>query len=414
MSNKMEEKMLKPAAQHALKPKLRFPEFRDAGEWDAKELTDLIEVVTPPKKIPTTQYSATGSYPIIDQSQAYISGWTDDQDAVISRGLPLIVFGDHTCVLKITDAPFAQGADGIKIFHASSGVSTSYLYQHLLLNPVKMEEYKRHFSILKRKLVAFPEEKFGEQQKIADCLSSLDELITTEAKKLDTLKTHKKGLMQQLFPAEDETLPKLRFPEFRDAGEWEEKRIEELAKRGSGHTPNKIKPGYYNGGIKWVSLADSKRLDNGYIYETKIEISKEGLKNSSAVLHPPGTVIVSRDAGVGKSAILHSAMAVSQHFIVWLCDKSKLSNWFLYYFLQTLKPKFENIAMGSTIKTIGLPYFKEICITIPSPPEQQKIADCLSSIDELITAQTQKLDALKAHKKGLMQQLFPAFDEVKG
>ncbi|MCI5125348.1 MAG: restriction endonuclease subunit S [Candidatus Electrothrix sp. AR5] len=246
-----------------------------------------------------------------------------------------------------------------------------------------------------------------EQQKIADCLSSIDELLTLEAQKLDTLKTHKKGLMQQLFPAEGEIVPKLRFPEFLEAGKWEERKVEELARRGSGHTPSKRKPDYYNGGIKWVSLADSNKLDDRYIYETKVEISKEGLENSSAVLHPSGTVIISRDAGVGKSAILHSAMAVSQHFIVWLCDKSKLSNWFLYYFLQILKPKFENIATGSTIKTIGLSYFKEFCISIPSIPEQQKIAACLTSLDDLVTTQTQKLATLKTHKKGLMQQLFP-------
>ena len=117
---------------------------------------------------------------------------------------------------------------------------------------------------------------------------------------------------------------------------------------------------YYNGGIKWVSLADSNKLDNGYIYGTKIEVSKEDLENSSAVLHPPGTVIISRDAGVGKSAILHTAMAVSQHFIVWVCDNSKLSNWFLYYILQILKPKFENVAMGSTITPQSL----QFCVKI--------------------------------------------------
>jgi type I restriction enzyme S subunit len=247
----------------------------------------------------------------------------------------------------------------------------------------------------------------SEQQKIADCLSSLDELIAAQAHKLDTLKAHKKGLMQQLFPAPGQNTPTLRFPEFQDAGDWKEQRIEKLAKRGSGHTPNKKKSSYYNGGIKWVSLADSSMLDNGYIFETKTEISEEGIKNSSATLHPRGAVIISRDAGVGKSAILHSEMAVSQHFIAWVCDQSKLSNWFLYYLLQILKPTFERIAVGNTIKTIGLPYFKALRILIPSLTEQQKIADCFSSLDELIAAQTHKLDTLKAHKKGLMQQLFP-------
>ena len=252
----------------------------------------------------------------------------------------------------------------------------------------------------------------SEQQKIADCLSSLDELITAEAQKLDTLKTHKKGLMQQLFPAEGETLPTLRFPEFRDTVEWEEEKLEKLTKRGSGHTPSKANPEYYGGEIKWVSLADSKKLDCGLIAKTEIEISAQGIKNSSAVLHPTGTVILSRDAGVGKSAVMGAPMAVSQHFIAWTCNSGRLLNWFLYYLLQRSKPLFERVASGSTIKTIGLPFFVEMRIKLPSPAEQKKIADCLVSLDELITAQTQKLTTLKTHKKGLMQQLFPSFDEV--
>ena len=252
----------------------------------------------------------------------------------------------------------------------------------------------------------------SEQQKIADCLSSLDELITLHTQKLDSLKTRKNGLMQQLFPAEGETVPKLRFAEFQGAGEWEERKLENLAKRGSGHTPSKSYAEYYNGGIKWVSLADTNRLDNGLILDTTKQISELGIKNSSAVLYPLGTVILSRDAGVGKSAVIGCPMAVSQHFIAWVCHPSQLHNWFLYYVLQNNKPLFERVAMGSTIKTIGLPFFVKMLIVIPSLPEQQKIASCLSSLDELITAQTQKLATLKTHKKGLMQGLFPPADEV--
>ncbi|PQA96671.1 hypothetical protein B0A69_00840 [Chryseobacterium shigense] len=250
-------------------------------------------------------------------------------------------------------------------------------------------------------------ENKAEQQKIASCLSSLDELIDVHIIKLNLLKDHKKGLMQNLFPQKGEKVPKYRFPKFKLDGEWREEKLENLAKRGSGHTPNKQISNYYNGKINWVSLADSNKLDNRYIYTTKIQISKEGIANSSAVLHPAGTVILSRDAGVGKSAVLYTEMAVSQHFIVWNCDESKLSNWFLYYIFQILKPIFESIAIGSTIKTIGLPYFKELSIQVPSVKEQQRIASCLSSLDELITAQTEKIQQLKQHKKGLMQGLFP-------
>jgi type I restriction enzyme S subunit len=251
----------------------------------------------------------------------------------------------------------------------------------------------------------------GEQQKIADCLALGDALIAAQRRKVEALRAHKKGLMQQLFPQEGETQPRLRFPEFEGSGEWEEKHLESLAKRGSGHTPSKSKPEYYDGGVKWISLADSKRLDKGLISKTEIEISEEGIKNSSAVLHKAGSVLISRDAGIGKSAVMSIPMAVSQHFIVWTCCDRKLGNWFLYHLLQQSKPLFERAATGSTIKTIGLQFFIDLRFRIPSRPEQQRIADCLTSLDDLIAAETRKLGMLKTHKKGLMQQIFPSVGE---
>jgi type I restriction enzyme, S subunit len=182
--------------------------------------------------------------------------------------------------------------------------------------------------------------------------------------------------------------------------------LEDIAVRGSGHTPSKSNIQYYNGGIKWVSLADSKKLDNGYIEDTMIKISTEGIKNSSAVLHPEGSVLLSRDAGVGKSAVMKYEMAVSQHFIVWQGKENVLSNWFLYNILQILKPEFERIAIGSTIKTIGLPYFKKLKISIPKFPEQQKIASFLSAVDQKLKQLTRKKELLELYKKGVMQQLF--------
>jgi type I restriction enzyme S subunit len=181
-------------ATPALVPKLRFPEFRKADGWKIGKIDDLVDTVTPPKKLPTSNYAATGAFPIIDQSQNNICGWTNDNDALIQEDLPLIVFGDHTCILKLIDRPFAQGADGIKILKSRPKIGTSFLYQFLSYRPVVTEEYKRHYSILKEKLVAFPDFKTGEQQKIAECLSSVDELIAAQARKLDALKTHKPEL----------------------------------------------------------------------------------------------------------------------------------------------------------------------------------------------------------------------------
>ena len=248
----------------------------------------------------------------------------------------------------------------------------------------------------------------AEQQRIADCLTSLDEVIAAQGRKVEALKAHKRGLMQQLFPREGETRPRLRFPEFRDAPDWGRKKLGELARRGSGHTPNKSQAEYYNGGINWVSLADSKRLDNGFISETLIKISEQGIANSSAVLHPAGSVILCRDAAIGKTAVMREARAVSQHFMVWTCNSKLISNWYLYHLFQLMKPLFEDVASGSTIKTIGLPFFTNLTVVVPSVAEQKHVAGCLSSLDTQITAESNRLAALKTHKQGLMQQLFPA------
>jgi len=199
-------------------------------------------------------------------------------------------------------------------------------------------------------------------------------------------------------------IPTLRFPAFSDL--WQQKLLEDIAIRGSGHTPDKSYPTYYNGGIKWISLADSKRLDNGYIEETNIEISTLGIKKSSAVLHPKESVLLSRDAGVGKSAVMKVEMAVSQHFIVWQAKENQLNNWFLYYKLQILKPEFERIATGNTIKTIGLPYFKKLKINIPLIAEQIKIANFLTTVDDKIIQLKKKKSLLEQFKKGVMQKLF--------
>jgi len=415
-----------------LVPVLRFPEFRDKGGWEKKKISQIAELYKG-KGVSKSDIVADGNQPCIRYGELYTSYGEVINEVISKTNLPsseLFLSKKNDVIIPasgetkidiatascVTKDNIALGGDLNVIRSDQNGIFLSYIFNGILKNniaKVAQGDTVVHLYASQLKLLDIPIPSGKEQQKIADCLTSVDELITAQTQKLDAFKTHKKGLLQQLFPAEGEAVPKRRFPEFRDKGKWVLQKLEEVAKRGSGHTPNKQMSNYYNGGIKWVSLADSNKLDNGYIYATKIQISKEGIENSSAVLHPAGTVILSRDAGVGKSAVLSSEMAVSQHFIAWVCDEAKLSNWFLYYVLQILKPAFESVAVGSTIKTIGLPYFKELSIPVPSISEQQKIADCLTSIDDLISNQTKKIESLKANKKGLMQQLFPSPDEVE-
>jgi type I restriction enzyme, S subunit len=196
--------------------------------------------------------------------------------------------------------------------------------------------------------------------------------------------------------------------------DWELNLLDKITQRGSGHTPDKAFEKYYNGGIKWVSLADSNRLDNGLISETSYEISELGIKKSSAVLHPCGTVLMSRDAGVGKSGIMGVDMAVSQHFIVWRCINNIIDNWYLYYWLQYKKEFFERQAVGSTIKTIGLPLFKKLTIMHPNFSEQKAVSQFLRLMDEAININNQLIRSKEVRKKWLLQNLMTGRKRLKG
>lgn len=180
----------------ATTPVLRFPGF--AGDWQEKSFDVICHTITPPLKLQSSQYSSSGKFPIVDQSQTLICGWTNDSSGLL-RNTPYIIFGDHTCVLKYIDFPFIQGADGVKILGSNKKDNSKFIYQLLLSNPVKQDGYKRHFSDLKEKIFLLPP-TLEEQTKIAECLSSIDEIISVEESKVAFLKAHKKGLMQQLFP----------------------------------------------------------------------------------------------------------------------------------------------------------------------------------------------------------------------
>jgi len=188
---------------------------------------------------------------------------------------------------------------------------------------------------------------------------------------------------------------------------WKRKLLDDVAIRGTGHTPSQSYPEYWDGDIKWVSLADSSLLDKLFIYTTSKKISLLGIKKSSAVIHPKGTVLLSRDAGVGKSAIMAEDMAVSQHFITWNCSipSQELYNVFLYYWLQSMKPEFERMAIGSTVKTIGLPYFTKLMISFPPLKEQIAISNMLSICDLVIEKTRKLIDVKEAKYKWLQQQL---------
>jgi type I restriction enzyme S subunit len=217
--------------------------------------------------------------------------------------------------------------------------------------------------------------------------------------------------MQQLFPAEGETLPELRFHEFRDAGEWVTKALSEICRVTQGGTPDTNVNAFWGGIIQWITPAEMGKNASKYIATTVRTITEEGLKNCSSELLPVNSVIISTRAPIGHLAINQEPMAINQG-CRGLIPNSKNEALFIFYSLEKSKSQLNDLGSGNTFKELSGTVLKGFSISTPQLDEQQKIADCLSALDDLITAQTQKLDTLKTHKKGLMQQLFPAIEEV--
>jgi type I restriction enzyme, S subunit len=324
--------------------------------------------------------------------------------------------------IAINKIDIAINQDLTGIIIDRSKISPEYLYWVLFKHKQRIKLLSQGSTIpgiTRDDLLVFsiPYPPIREQNRIASILSNIEELIQKTDQIIKQTQRLKNGLMQKLL-TKGIGHKKFRninwyFGKFKQIPDsWNYMLLDNVAKRGTGHTPDAKKSDYYNGGIKWVSLADSNCLDNLYISETTKEISQLGIENSSAVIHSAGTVIMSRDAGVGKSAIIKSEMAVSQHFVTWNC-KQNLDNHYLYYLLQSWKPLFESVAIGTTIKTIGLPFFKKLQIPLPPLSEQIRIAAILKNIDFSIMKEVRYHSELKLLRKGLMQNLLTGKIRIK-
>lgn len=381
--------------KQALVPRLRFPEFRDAGEWEAQKIGHHLtesrvkgskgDVA---KKL-TVKLWGNGVY---EKSEA-VQGSANTQyyrriaGQFIYSKLDFLnqAFGiipDHLDSYESTvDLP---------CFDASDELDVRFLLEYVQ----RKSFYKKYGEIADggRKAKRIQVETFldfplflptlREQQKIADCLSSLDALIAAQADKIDALKTHKKGLMQQLFPREGETAPRLRFPEFRDAGEWEPKFLGAICDNISSGKDKSDSEGLYDlyGSTEIIGKTASDSYSGVYILVARVGA------NAGALTKSEGTFGVT-----DNTLVLHLKDLEMINFVYFWLDRVGLNK----------------LVFGSGQPLVTGKQLKELELCFPSHKEQEEIVNCFLSLDELIVAHTEKLDALKTHKKGLMQRLFP-------
>jgi type I restriction enzyme, S subunit len=407
MSNKRGETDMKQEAKRESKPKLRFPEFQDGPAWSKRPLEDALSPIVQQIMKPTNAYTGLGirshgkgtflkNHEIPEKNSMEYLYEVQSDDLVVNI---TFAWEGAIAIAKQADAG-ALVSHRFPTYTFKRTVAIPEFFQYIILD--KQFIYRlgvispggagRNRVLNKSDFleltVLLPD--LDEQQKIADCLSSIDDLIAAQSQKLDALKAHKKGLLQQLFPVEDESLPKLRFPEFQNSPEWEEKRLENVAplQRGFDLPSTEIQPGdvpvvYSNGVLKFHNKAMAKA---------------------------PG-LVTGRSGTIGKFHFIEKDYW-PHNTSLWVTSFNTNYPKFVYYLYQTIG--IEKFASGSGVPTLNRNDVHAQQVLLPlSKLEQKKIADFLSLIDELIAIQSQKLDMLKAHKKGLMRQLFPSTEDMQ-
>lgn len=387
-------------------PKLRFPEFLDDGEWEEKTLKKLAKNLDN-KRVPITSnvrsngdipyYGASG---IVDFVNDYIF---DEELLCISEDGANLVARTYPIAFSISGKTWVNNHAHVLKFQNKC---TQIIVENYL-NSIKLDDFLTGMAqpkLNKAMLDIIPipiSPKPKEQQKIADCLSSVDNLITAGSKKVETLKEHKKALMQQLFPQDGEEVPKLRFPEFKNAPKWEEKPLNKVCE---------INPSSKNLPKRFVYI-DLESVESGILLQRKI-INLDNAPSRAQRLLQKEDIIFQMVRPYQKNNYFfdidddYNYVASTGYAQLRAYQSTK----YLYHFLHSDGFVSNVLAKctGSNYPAINSNDLSEITISIPKPDEQQKIANFLSSIDELITSSTKKLQTLKEHKIALMQQLFPS------
>ena len=395
-----------------LVPKLRFPEFQQEAAWTEKSgnsLFDQISDKNPEPGLPvlaiTQEHGAIPRHMIdyhVSVTEKSIESYKAVQvgDFIISLrsfqgGIEYSQYQGICSPAYVVLRRRSEGSDAYFKHYLKTERFIQILTKNLEgLRDGKMISYKQ-FSELR-----LPVPSPSEQQKIADCLSSLDELIAAQARKVDALKTHKKGLMQQLFPREGETQPRLRFPDFRDMEEWEKNALGKLVEIRSGSSPSEHEL-HTDGKYPFVKVED---LNNCKKYQSEAR----GYSNETGGLVPRNSVIFpKRGAAIALNKLrLTDRELLMDTNMMALTPSDVCYADFLFHYLSQIG--LDSIADNSTIPQINNKHIIPFCVLIPVPQEQQRISDCLNSLDALITTAAQELETLKTYKKGLMQQLFPS------
>jgi type I restriction enzyme S subunit len=357
-------------------------------------------------KIQSRDYKPSGRFPVIDQGQEIIAGWTDDESAVIDAPLPLVVFGDHTRTFKFVEVPFARGADGTQLLSPKPEIDPLFFFYACRAIDIPARGYNRHFTVLKEKEFAYPTD-VGEQKAIAFALRQIDSSLTKQVELIETLHQLKRATMREIFTwglrGEPQKETKIGLmPEG-----WMPRTIRELCDVWSGGTPPKSNSEYWNGAIPWVSGKDLKApaLDDAIDH-----ISAAGVEAGSRLAPQGAVLLLVRGMGLARDlpvAVLNRPMAFNQD-IKALVSRGEYSGQFLRSAIYAGKERLLSRIVPSAHGTMTLNLDDVETFTVACPTdsrEAEEIVEVLGALDKKLTLHQRKYEVLEQLLKSMLSKL---------
>lgn len=412
-------------ASKKLVPELRFPEFKNEGEWEEYKLDDVAEFFKG-KGISKQEVVSNGKVPCIRYGELYTT-YNEVIDQVksstnipinelfVSKANDIIIpssgetkedISTASCVLRDN---IALGGDINVLRSKQNGIFLSYYLNNAKKNEIAkiaqgisiIHLYNEQLRALK---VSIP--TLAEQQKIAQCLSSLDELIAATKEKVELQKEHKRGLMQKLFPTKGKTFPELRFPEFNDDGEWKYVPMCRISRKITDkYKSDKTLPVLTNSASSGV-VKQQDYFDREIV--TKSNLDNYQILDVDDFVYNPRTSSIAPVGPISRNNLTKGIMSpLYTVFRFHDGDKEFLEHFFNSNSWHDYIKKKANFGARYDRINISTDEFFGLPIPLPSIAEQKKIASVLSFLDNMIEQYIEKVNVLELHKKGLMQKLFP-------
>lgn len=401
-------KSKKITLEEALVPVEEQP-YKVPKNWCWIHLLDSFDNVTDSKKkLATKEYLEDGEYPIIDQGQDFIGGYTDDANMIYDGELPIVIFGDHTRCIKYINFQFAQGADGVKVLKPKQFWNDKVFYYAMQSIEIPNMGYRRHYPLFKDFFIPLP--PLAEQKRIVEQIESLFAKLDKAKEKalsvVESFELREKAIYKKAF--EGDLTNSWRAENGINISEWEEIPFEKLGKleRGrSKHRPRNDKR-LFGGKYPFIQTGDVAGAGM-YVTSHKQTLSEFGFEQSR--MFPKGTLCITIAANIGDAAIL-SYDCCFPDSVVGFTPGEKCLNKYMYFYLQEIKAELEYIAPATAQKNLNLKLLGKVEIKVPSLKEQEKIVEILekqiNDQENIVEKAENVIETIDVMKKSILAKAF--------